>query len=366
MAESAGVHTPTFNQGGTGVLDTAANLPRLGGFGESTPANINPDALVKSLRDIVVTLEAMQPIIGSGFPRSGPSGTSAGVRAAPGIEYQDYKYGTKWINTGTLASPYWEMVGDPGVGRTWGMRLNPHIAGTAISDTGTSNVRADGWTALGDGIAEADSGVLELAATEGGRALRLTASATSGKLIAMAPAVVTNAGPWQADQHYHGIIDVEVAHDTAITARREFLGMVGLAAVGLVSPITGATVTATLVQDDLSLLHMDTGYTAADHYMVASNKSDAAATVAVTDTGVVKAAAGVFDRLRAEFNLDPADATKVIAEFYVNKVRVAVDTDALDENEEHNPVFGIVSLASATKIADIRNLVFVAGEKANG
>lgn len=362
MTVTAGIHTPDFTAAGGG-LDTALELPKVGGFGDRTPMGMRPDALVKSLRDIVIVLEELAPIRGAGFPRSGTSGTGAGTRANPGVEYQDTTYGTKWINTGTLASPYWELIGRPGTGRTWGFfeDFNDGI-GEPLADTDAALIKTSGMRIYGQGIAETDSGLVVNAAGEGGRSARMTTTDEAAHTLAIGLEDLR----YQPDQHGWCVFDFEHSQVSAKTLRAVVFGLIGAAADALDPRITFATTVHTMVGDDQALCAFSTEMTDADNWMVSHNKSDENPSMTAVDTGIACPAAGTWQRCRVECGPDPDDATKVIFRVFLDKVQAASVADALDEDEEVTPVLYIESNSAAVKSMDVRRVMFIAGEKANG
>jgi hypothetical protein len=283
----------------------------------------------------------------AGAPSSGTSGTLAGTADAGGL-LVDTTHGVVFVNEGTSLSPYWTPAPLDqwplwGVNTDWRSQL-----GIAVADTGTEIILANGIRIFGQGLAETDSGIVVQAAGEGGNVGRLTTTDEDAHTIAIG----MEAGVMQPDQHQLLVVEAEVAHVSAITLRAMFLGFVGTAADALDPPVTGSTVTATLVQDDLAGLFFDVGFTDADRYYAVHNKSDAAASQTVNtgsrDTGVDVAAAGTFQRLRVEI-----DATGGMTAF-INKAQVFSLAAALDADEECSPVLCLESTSAAVKSLDVR------------
>lgn len=343
------------------LIPTQATLP---------PPPLGPDAAPGTTDDMLNTLReyliANQRFTGTGFPRSGTvaTGATGAGSAVHGAEYLDLTRNTKWVNEGDATNVYWYPVSYNQPGMLGIFDDFRSYEGVALSDTAAANARKTGIRIAGDGVAATDSGAIENANLEGGPTLRITASATSGKLVALTTPVVASAGIYQPDQHGGAFVETRGTMVSAITARQFGIGFVGLAADGLVPPLTCATTVATLVQDDLVLMHMDATYTDPDNLCIAYNKSDAAATMTAEDTGVALAAAATKQTFRVELNVNPADATKVQARYFVDKILVGTQTaDAVDEDEELNPVVYLVSLASAVKSMDLDYFAFVMGRK---
>lgn len=254
----------------------------------------------------------------------------------------DRRTGVTYRNGGTRAVSYWYPLHSADM---WGYHEDFGNArdDEAVTETGVAYTMNSGVRVIGDGIAETDSGGVVTEAVEGGSTLRLTASATAGKLAALATPVV-----FQPDTNKHLIFEARVAQVSAITLRNFGFGAIGTAADGLVEPVTGDTVTATLVQDDLALMHFDVRYTDVDRFYIAHNKSDAAADMAAVDTGVNVATAGTFQLLRCEIGDDGT------VRFFINKARVGTVSAALDANEELAFALFLASTSSAVKSCDVR------------
>ncbi len=294
-----------------------------------------------------ITGSRLRPWQYAGAPSSGTSGTLVN-EAEAGAVLWDTTNAVQYVNEGSRTSPYWTPASFDqrplwGIWTDFRDQVGIAVASTAVE----AIVAGSGLRIFGDGIAETDSGLVVQTAGEGGANGRMTTSATSGKLLAIG----TEAGVMQPDQHQLLVLDVELTHVSAITARSMFIGFLGTAADGLVAAVTGATVTATLVQDDLAGLIFDTGLTAAARLFGVHNKSDEAATQVLTsdgDTGVDVAAAGTFQRFRVEINA----GGDMLA--FVNKTQIYSKVDALDADEEVSPAVYIQSLASAVKSMDVK------------
>lgn len=304
---------------------------------------------------------AVRLFSGSGFPTSGPAsilGTGAG-KAGPGSLYFDTTRKTLWVNEGTKASPYWQPAGGARQSGMWGVWTDfRETQSTALTDTTAALFNASsGLRMFGAGQAINDAGSINNAAGEGGKTLRMTASATNPGIAAIG----TEAGVWQPDQHGLAIVEAKLTNVSAITLRGMGIGFIGTAADGLAPPITAATTVATLVQDDLALMHFNVGYTAASRLYLASNKSDEAASMTAQSTGVDIAAAGTYQILRVEAGPLASDTTKVPMRAFIDKVYVGTIVDALDEDEEASPVLYIESTSAAVKSMDVQYFRFTTG-----
>lgn len=291
---------------------------------------------------------------GTGFPASGTAGDGAGY-ANKGSVYYDKTRGTKWVNTGSQASPYWQPQGTNQTGM-WGIDADfRETQSTALSDTTAALFNAaTGLRMFGQGMTETDSGAIEAAAGEGGKNLTMTTTDEAAHTIAIG----TAAGVYQPDTHGMAIVEAYVTQSVAITLRGQGIGFVGLAADAFDPPITCATTVATLIQDDLALLHFNVGYTATDGYKLASNKSDEAPTMTAQAAGVAVAAAGTFQLLRVE--VEPV-GTAVIMRAFIDKVLVGTIADALDEDEEASPILYIESTSAAVKTQSVKRFMFITG-----
>lgn len=283
-----------------------------------------------------------------GPPSSGTSGTLAGF-AGPGELLLDITNHVLFVNEGTQASPYWTPVG-LGQARLFGVFHDfRDRVGEPLADTDAALIVAgSGLRVFGQGIAESDSGLVVQTAGEGGSVGRLTTTDEDAHTIAIG----MEAGVMQPDQHKILVVEAELAHATAITLRAMGIGFIGTAADALDPPVTGATVTTTLVQDDAAGMFFDVGFTDADRLYAFHNKSDAAASQAVTsgsrDTGVDIPAAGTFCRLRVEID--------VLGNMllFKDKAQVGSIALALDADEECSPVLWLESTSAAVKSMDVR------------
>lgn len=295
-----------------------------------------------------ITGSRMRPWQYAGAPSSGTSGTLVNDAEA-GAQLWDTTNGVVFVNEGTRSSPYWTPASFD-QRALWGVWTDFRTqAGKAVADTAAEAILADsGVRVFGQGIAETDSGLVVQTAGEGGNVGRMTTTDEDAHTIAIG----MEAGVMQPDQHQLLVIDAEVAHVSAITLRAMFCGFIGTAADALDPAVTGATVTATLVQDDLAGLFFDVGFTDTDRYFAVHNKADAAASQTINtgsrDTGVDVAAAGTFQRLRVEISASGAMTA------FINKAQVFSLAAALDVDEEVSPVLYLESTSAAVKSMDVR------------
>lgn len=283
-----------------------------------------------------------------GAPSSGTSGTLVNEAEAKALLI-DTTNGVLFVNEGTRTSPYWTPTSF-NQAPLWGVFSDFRSqVGIAVADTATEFIIPDsGLRVFGQGLAETDAGLVVQTAGEGGNVGRCTTTDEDGHVIAIG----MEAGVMQPDQHQLLVVDCEVTQVSAITLRAMFCGFIGTAADALDPPVTGSTVTATLVQDDLAGLHFDVGYTATSRYYAVHNKSDEAASQTVNtgsrDTGVDVSTAGTYQRLRVEIN-----ATGGMTAF-INKAQVFSLATALDADEEVSPVLALESTSAAVKSMDVK------------
>lgn len=289
----------------------------------------------------------LRPWQNAGAPSSGTSGTLAGYAEA-GAMLWDTTNGVLFVNENTRPSPYWTPVSldQRALFGVW-TDFRDQV-GKAIADTAAEAVLAgSGLRVFGQGIAEVDSGLVVQTAGEGGSVGRFTTTDEDAHTIALG----MEAGVMQPDQHDLLVVDVELTNVSAITLRSMFVGFLGLAADALDPAVTGATTTATLVQDDLAGVFFDVGLTDGDRLFGVHNKSNEAATQDLTadgDTSTDIAAAGTYQRFRVEIN---SGGDMLV---FVDKTQVYSKVDALDADEECSPVVYLESTSTATKSMDVR------------
>ncbi len=317
-------------------------------------------------------------IRGAGFPSSGSAGTGAQAATrdqycGPGSIYIDTTRMTEWINEGSAASTYWTPTSpdQPGLVSISAKDFKGSDD-KAVANGDTSAVLSpSGWTVLGDGVHENDSGAVVQVTEIGGRTpIRLSSSAAaSGDLAALGFVIVAAAGPYQPDENDIGILDCVLTNVSAITARILGLGFIGLAPVGFTDPVTGSGTTSTLTLDDMAVMYAASTASDADRFIVAHSKSDDNSSQdysSLTDlnTGVDMAAAATKQRLRIE--IGPVDSTGAIVPMraFIDKVLVATVANAVDESEELNPVIWISPTTTTIAIVDISRADFYMGIQA--
>mgnify|MGYP001576190219 CR=1 FL=1 len=300
-----------------------------------------------------VSVNGLRQLAGTTAPISGYlSGT--GLNVAPrGSTYIDAQQQVTYYNEGSAAAPYWTPLAYSDHPNLLGGYTDFRDgAGFAHATTAYAALplAGSGLRMFGSGIVDTDSGVVVTYQENGPRA-RMTASATDAKTIALSFLSADGAStmPYQPDTTYPMVVEAVVNQVTALTLRRFFIGFLGTAADALVSPATGATVTITLVQDDLGGLYFDAGLTAATALCAIFNNNDglATTTVAATDTGTVVPAAGTSCLFRVE--VDVLGTMRC----FRNRVLVATKVLALDITEEFSPVLLLASTSSAIKAMDV-------------
>jgi hypothetical protein len=255
-----------------------------------------------------------------------------------------------YTNEGTKSSPYWTPVSFDQAGlRGWSTDFRDGI-GTALAATDASVILASGVRIHGQGLAETDSGIVVTYTAELGPIARLTTTDEASHLVALG--VGNTTLPFQPDTHGPLVIDVEFSHVSAITLRETFLGFIGAAADALDPVVTCAATTITLVLDDLAGIVQSVGLTDADGLFAPHNKSDEAANIATTATGVdlgtTIEAAGAYQRWRVEIS------KAGVMTCFVNKVQKTRIAAALDADEEVAPAFYVASTSAAVKSTDIK------------
>jgi len=287
---------------------------------------------------------------GVGLPLSGSDvGYARGI-APPGAVYHDLGQRNDYINTGTKASPYWETVipvvaGDhTSVGFTAGTAHNSIVP---VADTTASVITGGGIRIHGDGKAVNDSGAI--ASSDGGTPT-LALKTTDEDLHCICIGEGDSTASLQPDHNGPHVLDCSFTGD-AITSRKVFCGFIGLSADALVSPVTIAGTTATLVQDDLAGMCFDTDGGDGDRIMFVTNKGNAAATVSTggagVDTGVNIPAAGTFQHWRVQVSREGHVTV------FLNKVQVGHTSNALDADEEIHPTFVLTSNSANIQTAEV-------------
>ena len=223
----------------------------------------------------------------------------------------------------------------------------------AVSSSDASGTTPGGFRVFGNGIAENDSGFVQISGTP---AARLTTTNENTHTAAVGTPVI-----WQPDTHGPVRISALISLP-ALTNRAVFFGFMGVAADSLAEAVTGVrggpanarTYTLTLAADDLVGLFMDSGI--ADYVsrvFTPHNKSNAAASTQNAldvDSGYDV----VANRLMVwslELSDDGTvywgieDSTGVIAEGSI--------ASALDADEEHAAVLYVAAGSAAIATLDV-------------
>lgn len=289
--------------------------------------------------------------VGEDAPLSGTDGTGVNI-CGLGSTYIDTVTGVKYINEGSLTTPYWTPISFRQINLRGIYDDFRNPTGLAITDTSTSYYTGGATRVFGLGIAQADSGFVATHGLEGAVG-RLTSSASSNTPAALGYGGATVA--FKPGTNGPLVIDVIQKQITSLAARRNFVGFLGTAADGLVSPVTGSTLTLTLVQDDVSGLLFDAGLTAATRWFAPHNKADEAASIltsaAGVDTGVDVTAAdtGAYQRLRVEIRRDG----KMVC--FIDKVQVTSIASSASLTVALAPVALVSSSTTTVKIADFKH-----------
>lgn len=288
-------------------------------------------------------------------PISGTAGHGVGL-CGKGSRYIDVNTGVVYRNHGdSLASPFWSPLGldQENLLSFWTDFRDGK--GKAHADTDPTLVLAgSGIRIHGQGIAETDSGVV-VTFPEGGPLATLTTTDEDAHLVAISAGALepgtTGANlPFQPDTQGPLVVEATVSMITDLLLRRFFIGFVGVCPDALNPPVTGATTTITLVQNDVAGIFMDAALTAATTLFAVHNKADEAATqtAAATTTGTVFPAVGTSVRFRVE--IDTAGTMYC----FRDRVLIATVANALTPTEEVAPVCLIGSTSAAVKAMAMR------------
>ncbi len=289
-------------------------------------------------------------------PTSGPSGSGAGTYAAPGCLVRNTTNNGLFINSGTLASPYWTPIAFDQRGLFGGYTDFRDGIGKAAADTAaTVTLAASGLRIHGSGIAQTDSGVTATVDDQGAVA-SLIASAADTRTAVLSFGFGTSP---LFKPSANGMIVVEalVSQLSALTLRSFFLGFCGSAADALASVLTAVTATitpATTIGDDFAALYFDSRLTLNTEWFAPIDKANTSATILVSatgvDTGVVVAAAGTYQLLRVEVDADGG------VRMFIDKVLVRTAAAAsLTVGTALHPVMILDSTSSATKTALVKH-----------
>lgn len=291
---------------------------------------------------------------GNGFPLSGPAGTLVNTARSRGAKtgsvYLDKNTGVMFVNEGTAASPYWTptTMDHPGI-RGWSTDFRSGL-GKALADTAGTAILGSGVKVHGQGIDETDSGLVVTYTAELGPIARLTTTDEVSHLAALG--IGNTSLPFQPDTHGPIVVDGEFTNVSAITLRTLFMGVIGASADALDPVVSGSTLTLTLVLDDLAGMFMGVGLTNGSGIFAPHNKSDEAASILTTATGVdcgsTVPAAGTYSRWRVEIS------AAGVMKCFVNKVQVTSIAAALDVDEELNASLYVSSTSTAGKSIDLK------------
>ena len=294
-------------------------------------------------------------IVGVGGPLSGsisradvlPTGFNV---CGFGSTYTDLTNGAVYINEGTNVNLYWTPMSysGPGLLGAWDDFRGVTLA--ALSDTVASVLMGSGIRIFGAGLDETDGGGVVTPGLDG-TVLRLTSSATTNLPVALS--VGGSTVMFKPGIHGPLVVDSLFTIITDLLTKRVLLGFIGTAADGLVSPVTGSTVTLTLVQDDVSGVMFDSALTVATGWMLPHNKADEAASVLTTtsgiDTGTVVDAVGTYQRMRVEIS-----AAGVMTAFR-NKIQIGQISASASTTVAVAPVLLISGTSSAIDVMDVKH-----------
>jgi hypothetical protein len=289
-------------------------------------------------------------------------GTLAGVAETDTVLY-DKTTKSFFVNEGTAASPYWSPIAI-GANMT-GVIDNMTSVGldSAIADTTAAKYTGAGTRVFGQGIEQADSGLIPGTAVEGDTVAQLVATNEASHVAALG----SPAGIFQPDTHGTCVVDIEWAQNTAITLRTAFVGFIGTAADALDPAVTSATTTATFQQDDLVGVLFDVGLTDGDRWFTVSEKGNAAGTQdlsATGDTSVDVPAAATYQRVRVEVRADGTAYVWFDKTLFGTVIAGASGAGAhasaisFDVDEEFSPVAYLESTSAATKTADVKRFSY--------
>lgn len=291
---------------------------------------------------------------GSGFPKSGTSGTGMNTRTGQGAPagsiYTDTVTGVQFVNEGSKTSPYWTPVNFTQRGLYGWFTDFRDAVGKAVSDTAaTATVGGSGLRVHGQGIAETDSGLTVAISDQGAvGSLVTTDEVAHTAVLSFGNGTVPL---FQPDQNGTIAMDAVIAQSSAITLRATVFGFCGSAADALDPVLTysGTTISfAATIGDDFAGLARSVDLTSTDRWFAPHDKGNANASIATTatgvDTGVDQAAAGTYQRLRVECDADGA------VRVFIDKALVSsFDAGCLDTDEEIHPILYVESTSTATK-----------------
>lgn len=296
-------------------------------------------------------------LVGAGGPLSGSSSRTdflpTGFNVAgKGSTYRDVTNNVMYINEGTKTALYWTPISFTQQNLLGCYSDFRDAVGKAHADTGTNyNIPGSGVRVFGSGIDETDSGLVVTLGANGAVA-RLTSSATATALPA---ALGFGSSTALFDPATNGplVVDCKFTVVTDLLTKRVFVGFTGTTADALVSPVTGSTLTLTLVQDDVSGVMFDSAMTAATRLFAPHNKADEAASILTTatgvDTGVAVAAVGTYMRYRVE--ISPTGVMTV----FLDGVQVTQISASASATVDLSPVLLLSGTTTAVDAIDIKH-----------
>lgn len=167
------------------------------------------------------------PLLGSGAPTDGTSGTGA-TYAGPGSIYIDYAAGTLYTNTNTKASPTW----------TAGAALSGAITATSVTSSGlvkSSSASAGIGYATGAGAAGTQSS---------SRTTTVVCNAISGSITLVSAAGSATPATFTVTNSSVAATDVIIVNQKSGTDKYEiFVTAVGAGSFAITSFTTGGTTT---------------------------------------------------------------------------------------------------------------------------
>jgi len=268
------------------------------------------------------------------------------VGGAPTVSPGDY---VKVLSTGITylctAPEEFQPVSDVRQGRRSYWTNFADLVGEPLAETDAAvYLVGSGLRVHGQGIEVNDSGMSVAYGLDGAIAT-CTTTDEDGHTIALSFGGNTEMWTPAANGPYE--VEALVTNSSAITLRAMFIGFAGAFADALDPVVTGSTVTLTLVQDDLQGLFFDASLTASSRWFNTHNKADAAASQAVTatglNTGVDVAAAGTYQRLKVRIEANGTMKT------YIDGVQVGEIFGAAATTVAVNPVLYLESASAAVK-----------------
>lgn len=302
-----------------------------------------------------------------GVPLSGTSGDHAGTAPQYAL-CLDTQNNVLYVNEGTATSPYWSPTNIHDIGLRG---VSAQLKGgdgehqRAIDNTSAATIVGHHVRVFGDGISEADSGIV----ADGGAATQtsnLTTTNADAHVIALS--LGPNGTTLLPSTNGPLVIDIEFTNDV-LTNRSIFLGFQDLSIDALVEPCTGATTIITfnpisVTCDNICGMFLDTGLSVTDKYFLVYNKDDASpnfeTSVSVggptNGVGQVAAADGTMQRLRMQ-----VDASGNITAF-IDKAQVGTVVTAMNPAKPLVPVFCLGAIGSNPAVAKVKHFEVFASQ----